>query len=71
MFYCPNALCMGCGGGWFRQKLESYEEIPGTAHEHTVNEDEWLVKGRTYNRKNGIRRTTFRRLKKLYKMVDK
>lgn len=62
IFHCPNALCLGCGGGWFRQRLDSYEDSEDGYH--TVDEGEWLEKGRTYNKENGIRRSRFYRLSK-------
>jgi hypothetical protein len=57
MLYCPNALCSGPGGSWFRSKLDSYEEI--NSSEHTVKEDEWLKKGIINNKNNGIERDYF------------
>lgn len=57
IFYCPNALCMGCGGGWFRQRLNSYMEVE--YNRHIVDEKEWLKKGILYNKENKIRRTRF------------
>ena len=59
IWYCPNALCCGCGGGWFRKKLISYKE--NSDNTHCVDENEWLIKGIEYNKKNKIRRRTFRR----------
>lgn len=64
IWYCPNALCMGCGGGWFRNKLNSYKECNDGSGCHTVDEDEWLKKGIIHNKNNKIRRTAFRRTNK-------
>ena len=65
IIYCPNALCMGSGGGWFRSKLASLNVIPGTADmEHTVDEEEWLRKGIEHNKAHGIKRSRFMRAKK-------
>ena len=61
IWYCPNALCMGTGGAWFRAKLDSYRETEN--YTHTVDECEWLTKGKTYNKKNKITRQAFRRKK--------
>jgi hypothetical protein len=63
MFYCPNALCLGAGGAWFRATLDSYEDDPVEAF-HTVDEEEWLRKGREYNKENKINRQCFRRKRK-------
>lgn len=63
IWYCPNALCMGCGGGWFRQTLESYKETGGENGSHTIDEEEWLKKGREYNTQKNIPRYTFFRTK--------
>jgi len=59
IWHCPNALCTGCGGAWFRQTLDSYKECSSATH--TVDEDEWLPKGILHNKKNKIKRTTFHR----------
>jgi len=62
IWYCPNALCQGCGGAWFRLKLKSCKEnSDGT---HCVDENEWIIKGIQYNKIHGIRRKVFRRKKK-------
>ena len=46
IWYCPNALCTGPGGAWFRGTLKSYMEVPNGRH--TVDEKEWLKKGTAY-----------------------
>lgn len=61
IWHCPNALCMGCGGGWFRLTLDSYKECIDTSMWHTVDEDEWLAKGMYHNFKNDINRAKFYR----------
>ncbi len=53
IWHCPNALCNGCGAGWFRQTLDSYKELPDGYH--TVDDDEWKKKGKVYNKKNKIK----------------
>ena len=57
MWYCPNALCQGSGGAWFRAKLDSYRENDN--YTHTVDEMEWLAKGKEHNKQNKIRRKMF------------
>ncbi len=71
IWHCPNALCKGSGGGWFRRTLKSYKEIDDN-QKHTVDEQEWRFKGIIYNLKNGIRRYNFYRTKieKEEKMID-
>lgn len=61
IWHCPNALCQGSGGAWFRRTLKSYRDI--SASQHTVDEKEWRKKGREYNSKNKIPRQSFRRMK--------
>ncbi len=61
IWHCPNALCLGSGGAWFRSKLDSYLEYDTMTH--TVDEIEWLEKGIQENIKNKIRRKTFRRVR--------
>lgn len=61
IWYCPNALCMGCGGGWFRQTLKSYKELDDASRDHTVDHDEWLKKGIIHNREHKIDRDNFQR----------
>jgi hypothetical protein len=53
IWHCPNALCRGTGGAWFRRTLNSYQDMPN-AFEHTVDEKEWLIKGREENKIKGI-----------------
>jgi len=62
IWYCPNALCQGCGGAWFRATLESYKECCGNGR-HTVDEVEWLTKGIIRNKENKIKITYFHRSK--------
>lgn len=57
MWYCPNALCQGSGGAWFRAKLDSYRENDN--YTHTVDEVEWLAKGKEHNKQNKIRHKMF------------
>lgn len=52
MLHCPNALCPGPGGGWFRYTLDSYEEVENMRH--TVDEKEWHEKGKVHNERNNI-----------------
>lgn len=57
MFHCPNALCTGAGGAWFRATLKSYKDIDGNMYgcgRHTVDELEYLIKGVIHNLKRGI-----------------
>ena len=63
IYHCPNALCKGCGGGWFRQRLKSYEECNDGSGCHTVDEKEWLIKGIIHNLKNSIFRLRFYRVR--------
>lgn len=59
LWYCPNALCGGCGATWFRDKLDSFfDNEDGT---HSVDEMEWLQKGRVYNKLNKIKIFEFKR----------
>lgn len=44
--HCPNPLCRGSGGAWFRTTLDSYEELKDGRH--MVNNEEWLMKGTAY-----------------------
>lgn len=53
IFHCPNALCRGSGGAWFRHKLDSYKETHSGMH--TVDEEEYFLKGTEYNKKNKIK----------------
>lgn len=53
MWHCPNSLCRGSGGAWFRQRLDSYKELYPNGS-HTINHAEWLKKGRQHNEDNGI-----------------
>lgn len=59
IWHCPNALCRGCGGAWFRRTLDSYRELENETH--TVDENEWLEKGIAHNKKTGIGRRVFRK----------
>lgn len=52
IWHCPNALCRGVGGHWFRSTLSSYKE--GSAN-HIVDWDEWQSKGKIHNEKNNIK----------------
>ena len=47
MYYCPNPLCAGPGGAWFRRKLLSYKESGNGGH--TVDELEWKMAAKAYN----------------------
>ncbi len=59
IWHCPNALCRGCGAAWFRRTLDSYkDEMDGT---HTVDDKEWIEKGRIYNKEKKIRRKNWKR----------
>lgn len=60
IWFCPNALCMGAGGAWFRRTLDSYQEVE--YDRHTVDENEWLKKGIKLNKKNKIKIKEFYRL---------
>jgi hypothetical protein len=59
IWYCPNALCEGPGGAYFRSTLDSYQELEDEFG-HTVDEDEYLTKGRAYNKEHGIDRQDFK-----------
>ena len=65
IWHCPNALCIGCGGGWFRRTLDSYKEFDDGSRDHTVDHNEWLHKGIIYNSEHGIKRDNFIRSKEL------
>lgn len=41
--YCPNPLCSGSGGTWFRLTLPSYQET--SPSRHSVDPAEWLERG--------------------------
>ncbi len=69
MWHCPNALCMGVGGVWFRYNLNSYKEI-SSSNEHTVDEDEWLAKGILYNIEHKIPRSEFYQIPRKEKKFD-
>ncbi len=57
ILYCPNAMCTGPGGAWFRHKLKSFKEV---GDRHTVSEIERNIKGRRY--------MTWQRILKFFKM---
>lgn len=57
IWYCPNALCRGVGGTWFRKTLDSYKELSN--YNYRVDENEWLEKGIIYNHEKGIDRDNF------------
>jgi hypothetical protein len=40
VWHCPNPLCTGPGGAYFRSKLTSYKEVENARH--TVDYAEWL-----------------------------
>ncbi len=46
IYYCPNPLCTGPGGAWFRAKLTSYKSDPDGRH--TVNWTEWVAEAEAY-----------------------
>jgi len=46
--YCPNPLCTGPGGAWFRVNLKSCKETSKSPERHTVDHEEWLQKGLEY-----------------------
>lgn len=58
IWFCPNALCRGVGAVWFRATLDSFKENENFTH--TIDEKEWLEKGRKHNAEKKIRRTVFR-----------
>jgi len=45
IWYCPNALCHGPGGAWFRGTLESHVRH---GHTHSVDSKEYQEKGEAY-----------------------
>lgn len=53
MWHCPNALCTGPGGAWFRRTLDSFQEAADGRH--TVDEKELYKKGSEHNKINGIK----------------
>lgn len=61
IWYCPNALCMGCGGAWFRNTLDSYRECNDGSDSYTIDPSEWLDKGIIYNHEHNIERYSFLR----------
>jgi len=46
VFYCPNPLCQGPGGAWFRSGLDSLRQVDGGRH--SVETDEWESRGNDY-----------------------
>ena len=46
IFHCPNPLCNGSGGAWFRHRLASCRNLPNG--KHTINEQERREKGFAY-----------------------
>lgn len=61
IWHCPNALCLGSGGGYFRITLKSYKDNhDGT---HSVDRIEWRMKGIIHNLKKGIYRFRFYRVR--------
>ena len=46
IWYCPNPLCSGPGGHWFRCDLDSYALID--IDKHTVNQEEWEARANEY-----------------------
>lgn len=43
VWYCPNPICQGPGGAWFRRQLKSYREVEGGRH--TVDTEELIDAG--------------------------
>jgi hypothetical protein len=52
VYHCPNPLCSGPGGGYFRSKLKSYTEVENDRH--TVDHEEWLNAAVEYMLKENI-----------------
>lgn len=46
VFYCPNPLCAGPGGAWFRLGLYSFKTEDNDRH--SVDPNEWESKGNEY-----------------------
>jgi hypothetical protein len=70
IWYCPNALCKGTGGVWFRYKLDSYIE---DSEGHTIDENEWYEKGKVYEearRERKERRAMIPRKEKFLKYLE-
>lgn len=42
VWYCPNPLCTGPGGAWFRTTLKSFKD---EGQQHSVDPVEWLEQG--------------------------
>lgn len=42
VYYCPNPLCTGPGGAWFRATLKSFKD---EGQRHSVDPVEWLERG--------------------------
>lgn len=49
IYFCPNPICPGPGGAWFRRKCKSYQEEEGGRHSVDTRElaevGEWLLGG--------------------------
>ena len=65
VFYCPNPLCMGPGGAWFRSGLDSFRLVDGGRH--SVETDEWENKGNDYLKDHPA---LYAKIKKLYGIVE-
>ena len=46
IFYCPNPLCSGPGGHWFRRTLDSYALVD--IDKHKIDQDEWEKKANEF-----------------------
>ena len=61
VFYCPNPLCVGPGGAWFRCDLGSFRPVDGGRH--SVETDEWEDKGNAYLKE---RPELYEKIRRLY-----
>jgi hypothetical protein len=60
VFFCPNPICMGPGGAWFRSGLDSFRLVDGGRH--SVETDEWERKGDEYLKDKAVLAAKIRRL---------
>jgi hypothetical protein len=47
IYSCPNVLCWGPGGAWFRSECKSYKE-DADGNKHTVDHEEWIGRALFY-----------------------
>ena len=64
---CPNPLCRGPGGTWFRVQLKSYKDQD--SGKHVVDEREWCLAGLREIRKTEDRALLAHVVKSAEKMI--